>query len=111
MAALQPVELGMGFSTRLDWRHANISPGRISVPLGGDPDDDWLDRFQAARLEANRARTLGRLPHVQIELRDGELAASGIRDEDHESVKRLLGTLVDAANETTGRHGRSGRAG
>lgn len=90
----------MASATQLDWGNATVSPGRISVPLGRDPDDDWLDRFQQARLDAKRLRTLGNLPHFQIELRGGEIAASGIRDVDHETVKRLLDALVDAANQT-----------
>jgi hypothetical protein len=90
----------MALITQLDWQHATVSDGRISVPLGGVPDDDWLDRFQAARLQANRTRTLGKLPHLQIELREGVVAASGIRDADRDSVKRLLDALVEAANQT-----------
>ena len=94
----------------LDWQHATISPDRISVPLGGDPDDYWLERFQEARLQAKRTRRLGNLPHVQIELRDHEVAATGIADGEHDSVRDLLVALVDAANETARRRARPGAA-
>ena len=36
----------MAFAPHIDWQLANVTPERISVPLGGNPDDDWLDRFQ-----------------------------------------------------------------
>jgi hypothetical protein len=88
----------MAYTTRLDWQHATVSPDRISVPLGGSPDDDWLDRFQEARLDAKRSRSLENLPHLQIELRGGEIAATGIGAGQHDGAKRLLVALVDAAN-------------
>jgi len=96
----------MAFTTQLDWQHATVTLDRISVPLGGNPDDDWLDRFQDARLNAKRVRMLGNLPHLQIELRDGELAATGIRDGDHDVVKGLLAALVDTANQPGRRRSR-----
>jgi hypothetical protein len=87
----------------LDWQHATVSPERIAVPLSGSPDDYWLDRFHEARLQAKRMRRLDDLPHLQIELRDGEVAVTGAADGEHDSVRDLLTALVDAANET-GRH-------
>ncbi|HEY7965433.1 MAG TPA: hypothetical protein VID68_00230 [Solirubrobacteraceae bacterium] len=96
----------MAFTTQLDWQRATVTTDRISVPLGGNPDDDWLDRFQDARLDAKRVRVLGNLPHLQIELRDGEVAATGIRDGDHDGAKRLLTALVDTANQPGRRRSR-----
>jgi hypothetical protein len=84
-----------------------VSPERISVPLGGSADDYWLDRFHEARAEAKRSRRLGNLPHLQIELRDGAVAVTEIRDGEHDSVRHLLAALVDAANARPG--GRSGQ--
>ncbi len=89
----------MALATQLDWQLATVEPDRISVPLGGIPDDDWLDRFQEARLQAKRVRTQENLPHVQIELRDGTIAATGIGDGEQDGVKRLLTSLVEAANQ------------
>ena len=89
----------MAFAPQLDWQLATVAPGRISVPLGGNPDDDWLDRFQEARLDAKRMRSRENLPHLQVELRDGEIAATGLRDGEHDGAKRLLTALVDAANQ------------
>jgi hypothetical protein len=83
---------------RLDWDNATVSPDRISVPLDGSPDDYWLDRFHEARSRANQVRAREQLPHLQIELRDGEIAASDIPEGDQESVRRLLAALVDSAN-------------
>ena len=86
-------------STRhLDWDRAVVSPGRICVPLDGGPDDYWLDRFHQARTESNLARARDRLPRLQIELRDGEISASDIAEGDDQSVRTLLGALVEAAN-------------
>jgi hypothetical protein len=96
----------MAFAPHIDWQLANVTPDRISVPLGGSPDDDWLDRFQQARLDAKRTRTRENLPHLQIELRDGELAATGFRDGEHDGVKSLLDGLVDAANQAARRGAR-----
>lgn len=89
----------MTSARELDWQHATVSLGRISVPLAGDPYDDWVDRFQAARLHANRRRSLGNLPHLQIDLRDHEVAVTGVVDGEQDSVRDLLTVLVDAANE------------
>jgi hypothetical protein len=89
----------MARARQLDWQRATVSPDRISVPLDGDPDDEWLDRFQQARLDANRERSLANLPHVQIDLREGQVAASGFGEGDGDGVRRLLGAVVDAANE------------
>lgn len=89
----------MAFAPRIDWQLATVSPGRISVPLGGSPDDEWLDRFQQARLHVNRTRSLENLPHVQIELRGGEIAATGVHEGDQDRVKLLLAALVDSANQ------------
>ena len=85
---------------RLDWDNATVSPDRISVPLDGSPDDYWLDRFHEARSRANQVRAREQLPHLQIELRDGERAAPRLHDVhgDQESVRRLLAALVDSAN-------------
>jgi hypothetical protein len=82
----------------LDWEHATVTPGRIAVPLTGTSDDHWLDRFHEARLQANRKRQLGKLPHLQIELRDREVAATGIVAGEASTVRDLLTALVDAAN-------------
>jgi hypothetical protein len=82
----------------LDWRNATASRGRIAVPLDGASDDYWLDRFHMARSQVNRTRADGNLPHLQIELREEEIAATGVSDGEHDSVKRLLSSLVDAAN-------------
>ena len=92
---------------QLNWQDATVSPDRISVPLGGTADDYWLDRFHEARAEAKHVRRLGNLPHLQIELRDGEVAVTEIRDGEHDSVRHLLGALVEAANQRPA--GRSGR--
>jgi len=96
----------MAFAPHIDWQLASVSADRISVPLGGVPDDEWLDRFQEARLNAKRMRTLENLPHVQVELRDGEIAATGIAEGEHDGAKRLLSAIVDAANQA-GRRPRS----
>jgi hypothetical protein len=93
----------MTSARELDWEHATISRERIAVPLTGEPDDQWLDRFYEARLRAKRHRQLGNLPHLQIELRSGELTATGIGDGEHDGVRKLLSGLVASANET-GRH-------
>jgi len=90
----------MASARQLDWQHATVSPDRISVPLNGNPDDYWLDRFHEARAQAKHVRRAGNLPHLQIELRDGEIAASEIPEGEHDSVRNLLAALVDAANKT-----------
>lgn len=96
----------MSTPRELDWPHATVAPDRIAVPLDGDPDDYWLDRFYEARLRAKRLRQLGNLPHLQIELRDREVAATGIADGEHDKVRELLTALVDAANGTGRRQAR-----
>jgi len=82
----------------LDWDNAVVSLDKIAVPLEGGADDYWLDRFHEARTDAKRVRASAMLPHLQIELRDGEITATEIRDGEHENVKVLLSALVDTAN-------------
>jgi hypothetical protein len=85
---------------QLEWQHATVTPGRIAVPLTGAHDDYWLGRFHEARLQATRRRRLGNLPHLQIELRDREVAATGVVDGEDGSVRDLLSALVNSANDT-----------
>ena len=83
---------------RLDWENATVSLDKVSVPLDGSPDDNWLDRFYEARSLAKRTRVRGNLPHLQIELRDGTIAATEIREGELDAARALLTALVDAGN-------------
>lgn len=86
----------------LEWERANVSPTRLTVPLNGSPDDYWLDRFHQARADVIRSRAQRQLPHLQIELRNGEIAASEITEGDHDRVRAVLVELVDTANSGSG---------
>ena len=88
----------MSAARHLEWENATVSPTRVCVPLDGTPDDYWLDRFHQARTEAKQLRTRRNLPHLQIELRDREIAASEIPEGEHDRVRELLEALVASAN-------------
>jgi hypothetical protein len=94
----------------LDWQHATVASDSIAVPLGGEADDHWLDGFYEARTQAKRERRLDDLPHLQIELRAREVAATGIVAGEHDIVRALLTALVEAANDTARRGARSDAA-
>lgn len=83
---------------RLDWENATVSLDRVSVPLDGSSDDNWLDRFYTARSLAKQTREQGKLPHLQIELRDSEIAATEVREGELDAARALLVALVDAGN-------------
>jgi hypothetical protein len=91
----------MTASRRLEWDKATFSNGAISVPLDGSPDDYWLDRFHQARAEAKQSRAARMLPHIQIELRDHTIAATGIPAAEQDLIRELLNSLVAAANHTS----------
>jgi hypothetical protein len=93
---------------QLEWGRAAVTPGRIAVPLTGTPDDYWLGRFHEARREATQMRQLGNLPHLQIELRGGEIAATGVEDGEDGTVRDLLSALVNAANGSARTRSRPG---
>lgn len=83
---------------RLDWKKETVTLDKVSVPLDGSSDDNWLDRFYQARSLAKQTRDQGNLPHLQIELRDTTIAATQIRDGELDAARALLIALVDAGN-------------
>jgi hypothetical protein len=89
----------MASARKLDSEHAEVSPGRIVIPLAGTGDDPWLDRFYAARGAAVGTRRRGNLPHLQIELHHDEIVVTEVPAGEEGAVKALLGRLVAAANK------------
>ena len=79
---------------QLDWSHAEVKNGKLTVSVAGDPPRGWKDTFE---------RTAGLLSNGEwdeVTLKKHSVRVDGLRPGSEEKLRFFLESVVQQANAT-----------
>ncbi len=79
-------------TAQLDWSTAEVTDGRLSVELDGDPPKGWASRFEATATLLNRGQW------EKVKVKKASIRVSPVVPGDEEQVRHFLESAVLEAN-------------
>ncbi len=76
----------------IDWSTAQVSDGKLTVKVSGEPPSGWKERFKRT------AALLGSGEWEEIRLKKGEIHVKGVPPETEDKLRHHLESLVTEAN-------------
>ena len=79
----------------LDWSNAEVSDGRLTVPLTGDPETAWTEEFAwvAERLSSSGSATWG-----EVKAAKKKVTVAGVQPGSEADVRHFLESVVQQVN-------------